>query len=150
VEELLSGDGPVASGAYPETVNFPTGLGRVDVVRRAGKTFTRQARSRALERDEHGREGYAQGCRCTSCVTAFRRYHRVRYATARALRGQPLNRRVPAVRAAETIELLRLQGWTTAKLAANVGCSGQTIRRVGRGEGRVWSTIERALLELAE
>jgi hypothetical protein len=59
-----------------------------------------------------------------------------------------VNRRVPSVRAADAIAQLRAAGWSTAKLAAEVGCSTQAVRRIGRGDGRCWSTIEQQLVAL--
>lgn len=120
---------------------------RVDVVVRNGKPFTRRARSTALERGEHGLAAFNQGCRCGRCRSAFRNYHRLRYAEAQVLARGVLNRRVRAARAAEHLAVLRASGWSVRKIAAEVGCHDQTLTRIARKPGaRWWSVFDARLL----
>lgn len=120
---------------------------------RAGRTFTRKARSTALERGEHGREAYRQGCRCSACVDAFRRYHRDRWARLAVARSGVAVRRVPVARAAVHVGRLRAAGWSVPKIAAEAGCSPSTVLRLerlhARGvRARCWSTFEAAVLAI--
>ena len=127
---------------------------RFDVVHRGSITYTRKARSTAAERDEHGSLAGGQGgCRCDRCHSAFRRYHRRRYATVQVLRGNPINRRVPITRAAEQLEVLHAAGWRTGKIAAEAGCSPATIMRITRQHrrgvrARCWLVVERSVLAI--
>ena len=129
---------------------------RMDLVHRNGSTFMRRARSTAVERDEHGTLARytSWGCRCPKCRRARNRYDREWRAVNAAIDGREVRRRVPVSATAQAIRSLRAAGWSMLAIAEAVECSDSTLHRVLRadraGRGRVWSDIERRVLELAD
>jgi hypothetical protein len=114
-----------------------------------GRTYERRRPGSALDRQEHGLAAFQRGCRCSVCRAGRRRYDRERYALLQLLRCGAINRRVPARRAAEHLEVLRQGGWSWPAISAATGFSIPALVHVRRRpQGRCWSLLRDAVLEL--